>query len=492
MAESSELEQALAALTAAGRVEVRENGRWLAALASLQYEVRQHAGGTLIHLWSDERNLVRRVLRVAEQSQEHVVLEVQRFGRGKPDTLEFVRSGRERPENRVTRENFLRSFRDLLMQQFPDEQIDSLSTASDAEHSLSGCYTRGLVHRGQRARAVIVVSSAENAATIDSILTYGLIWLDRAKEHAGGQIVAGLRVFLPENTSRLTAHRLQVLEPSTHIELYEVNEARWRAQAVDARDIGNLAAWLTPRRELEHVLIEAAPAVGRIRHLAPDAIGFGVPPGTRDVALRFRGLELARWHAGKVSFGLGEDRRELTQQNWPDLEALVRELETFRHPLAADTAHPLYRIQAERWLEAMVQADPARIDPRLDPRFLYAQVPAFAGGDRGVLDLLGVTRDARLAVMELKAGEDIDLALQAVDYWLRVRWHHAQEDFQRYGYFAGLELQKKPPLLFLVAPGFRFHPATEVILRYVSHEVEVLRVGLNESWRRGLRVLFRQ
>ena len=475
MPESSELEQALAALTAGGRVEVRER-----------------AGATLIHLWSDERNLVRRVLRVAEHSREHVVLEVQRFGRGKPDTLEFIRRGHERPQNRVTRESFLRRFRDLLMHQFPDEQIDSLTTASDAEHSLSGCYARGLLHRGQRAWAVIGVSSAEDAATIDSILTYGLIWLDRAKEHAGGRIVAGLRFFLPENTSRTTAHRLQALEPSTHVELYEVNEARWWAAAVDTRDIGNLATALTPRREMEYVLAEAAPAVEKIRRLAPDAIGFGVPPGTRDVALRFRGLELARRHGGKVYFGLGDDRRELTQQNWPDLQALVRELETFRHPLAQDAMHPLYRLQAERWLEAMVQADPARIDSRLDARFLYAQVPAFAAGDRGVIDLLGVTRDARLAVMELKAHEDIHLALQAVDYWQRVRWHHAQEDFQRFGYFPGLELQKKTPLLFLVAPGFRFHPATEVILRYLSHEIEVLRVGLNESWRRGLRVLFRQ
>jgi hypothetical protein len=31
-------------------------------------------------------------------------------------------------------------------------------------------------------------------------------------------------------------------------------------------------------------------------------------------------------------------------------------------------------------------------------------------------------RDGRLAVLELKAGEDIHLILQAVDYWLRVRW----------------------------------------------------------------------
>jgi hypothetical protein len=43
-------------------------------------------------------------------------------------------------------------------------------------------------------------------------------------------------------------------------------------------------------------------------------------------------------------------------------------------------------------------------------------VPALAGGDRGVLDLLGITRQGRLVVIELKASEDIQMPLQAVDY----------------------------------------------------------------------------
>jgi hypothetical protein len=109
-----------------------------------------------------------------------------------------------------------------------------------------------------------------------------------------------------------------------------------------------------------------------------------------------------------------------------------------------------------------------------------------------VIDLLGVTREGRLAVVELKASEDIHLVLQAVDYWLRVRWHLQQDDFHRYGYFSGIELQQKPPLLYLVAPCFRFHPATDTLLRYLCRDLEVTRVGLNENWRGGLRVVLRQ
>ena len=182
----------------------------------------------------------------------------------------------------------------------------------------------------------------------------------------------------------------------------------------------------------------------------------------------------------------------MTPEKWPALEALVRQLETHRHPLASDTKHRLYRAQPERWLETMVAADPARIDARLDPRHIYAQVPAFSSGDRGIIDLLGVTRDGRLAVLELKASEDIQLVMQAVDYWLRVRFHHDQDDFRRYGYFPEVPLNAKPPLLFLVAPGFRFHPSIDIVLRYLSPEIEIARIALAENWRRGLRVVFRQ
>ncbi len=492
MSDAAEVERALNELVASGKVEVHENGRWLAALSDLRFEVRSQGAHALIHLWSEERNLVRRILRVAECSADHLLLEVQRFGRSKPDTLEFILPEAERSPQRRSREKFRERFRQLLAEQFPDEPIDSLAASADLEHSLSGCFVRGVLHRGSQAWAVMAAAPGENAVTIDSILTFALVWLDRSRQLARGRSVVGLRLFLPQDSSRITAHRLSALDPATHIELYELQETRNRAQRIDPGDIGNLATWLTPRREAESALAEARAEIERIRRLAPGAITAGVSPGTRDVSMRFRGLEFARRHGGKIHFGVGDQRKELTAQNERELKRLVEQLKKFRHAQAQDVTHPLYRAQPERWLEALVQEDVTRVDARLDSRHLYTQVPAFAAGDRGVIDLLGATRDGRLAVIELKAAEDIHLALQAVDYWLRVRWHHRQEDFQRYGYFPGIDLQPKPPLLFLVAPGFQFHPASDVILRYLSREVQATRVGLNETWRRGLRVVFRQ
>jgi len=69
-----------------------------------------------------------------------------------------------------------------------------------------------------------------------------------------------------------------------------------------------------------------------------------------------------------------------------------------------------------------------------------------------MIDVLTVAREGRLAVLELKADEDIQLPLQGLDYWSRVAWHHARGEFQRFGYFPARELSSESPLLFLAAP----------------------------------------
>ena len=146
-----------------------------------------------------------------------------------------------------------------------------------------------------------------------------------------------------------------------------------------------------------------------------------------------------------------------------------------------------------------------RIIPRFDPRFVYTQVPAIAGAsDRGMLDLLGVTADGRLAVIELKVADDLQLALQGLDYWIRVRHHQTEatdpatgllmtmNDLQRHGYFREAALSSLPPRLYLVAPALHVHPATETILRYLSPRVEWTLLALDERWRQEVRVLWRK
>lgn len=479
-------------LLAAGRVEVRENGTWLASLEDFRYEARQRGEVLLLNLWSDESNIVRRVLRIENESENNLALEVARFGRAKAGRLEFLTPAKAPARGRILREQFCSRFRELLARQFPDGELASLTTAADLEHSLSGNYARGIVRENSRAWAVMGAAPEENASTYDGLLTFGLLWLDRSRALARRKPVAGLRLFCPAETGRTTARRLQALSQALAIEIYEYDDANWRARRLDPSDSGNVDAWLAPRREIEELLIQARAAIQKICGVVPSAITAAVIPNTRDVALRYRGLLFAEWRGNSIFYGIGDARRPLTPDRLIDFQNLLRELDIYRSPAASDTKHPLYRAQPERWLESLIAADPTRVDARLDPRFFYEQLPALAAGDRGVMDAVAVTKGGRLAVIELKASEDVQLPLQAVDYWLRVRWHHAQEDLARYGYFPGIELDPKPPLLFLVAPALHFHPASDAILSCLNSEIELFRVGVNEHWRRGVKIMLRQ
>ena len=119
-----------------------------------------------------------------------------------------------------------------------------------------------------------------------------------------------------------------------------------------------------------------------------------------------------------------------------------------------------------------------------------------------MLDLLALDRRGRLVVLELKAGEDLHLPLQALDYWIRVRALNADRQpigggralsaFERQGYFAGTEVSVLPPRLLLAAPALRIHPANEPVLRYFSPQVEWELAAVSEHWRRELKVVFRK
>ena len=498
MTDWAELGRALDAMAASGQGEVRENGEWLAELAGLRCEMHSEGKSPLVHLWSGEHNLTRRVLRIREQSEDRIVLEIQRFGRAKPGRLEFLRTDSRRPAGRIARDQFRARLRRVLAERFPDATIESLTAAPDLEHSFSGLYVRGRMREASRAWAVLAVSPSENSTAIEGILTFGILWLDWARQHAERQAIEGLRVFVPEGASSCIRHRALALSSAAHTEIFEFREPDTWMQKTDQADVGNLESWLMPRHEAECALEEAREAIQRIHALAlhmPPAgneIGLRLVPGTDEVALCFRGLEFGRWSKNGILFGLEDSREKLLDATEPALDRLMRQLDLHRSSLASETNHRLYRAAPERWIETLVLQDPTRLDAQLDPRHLYSQVPALAAGDRGVLDLLGVTRRGRLVVIELKASEDIQMPMQAVDYWLRVRRHQRDGDFERYGYFAGSELDAKPPLVWLVGPGLRFHSATETLLKYLSPEIQVTRIGLNENWRGGLKILFRQ
>lgn len=489
---AEELRASLQQFLASGTIEIRESGGRVTPLPPVSWEVRGAAAKPLLHLWAENCNLTRRVVAITDQSEDRMALAVERFGRAQPQRMDLVRLEFQRSAKEISREGFCEQLRRILAEQFPDETVEKLSIAADLEHSLSPIYARGISRKGPTRCAFLAVPENESQDAIESSLTYALLWLQRARQSSGKGSVSFLRLILPAGKTASLSHRLAALNPQLAIQVYELNSLHERIERVDPCGNGNVNTWLVPRREAELLKSRASEALASILALSPEGMSMHAVPQEQEVVLRFRGLPFARWRDGRVYFGSGATWEELSGRNEDKLKRLVVHLQDFRRPLASDTRHPLYRAQAERWMQSLVMRDISRVDINLDPEHVYEQVFAHVGGQHGVLDLLAVTRTKRLAILELKATENPDLPLQAADYWMRVRRHQAQGDLTRYGYFSGLELQSTPPIVYLVAPVLRFHPTTATILKYLSPEMEVIRVGLAESWRRGLRVMMRQ
>jgi hypothetical protein len=281
--------------------------------------------------------------------------------------------------------------------------------------------------------------------------------------------------------------------------LFEFDERQDGLAEIDCGDRGNIATRLVHAPDEGAALERFEESIGRMRKLLPGCEVAVLSPA--EIAFRWRGLEFARGRMGaepgtfrsvqEIVFGVGAEERVLDERNEFLFHELVGTLRDVRHPYGP-RQHRLWRLHPERWLESLVVGDVSAIDGTLESSPRYSQVLAFSASDRAMIDVLAATRDGRLAVVELKADEDIHLPLQGLDYWSRVEWHHARGEFSRFGYFAGRELSPEKPLLFLVAPALHVHPATDVLLRYINPEIEWEFVGVDERWREGVKVVFRK
>ena len=115
-----------------------------------------------------------------------------------------------------------------------------------------------------------------------------------------------------------------------------------------------------------------------------------------------------------------------------------------------------------------------------------------------MLDLLTVTRGGRLAILELKADEDLHFPLQGLDYWIRVHWLQQQRnasgagELEQNGYFPGIPLLPHSPLMYYIVPALRVHPSMETVLQHLSPAIAWTLIALNEGWRSEPKVIFRK
>ena len=213
--------------------------------------------------------------------------------------------------------------------------------------------------------------------------------------------------------------------------MYELEERDDDLRRVEVFDRGNIATRLVRCSDDEHVRSRFAGPINLVRSMMPESEVAVLSPV--EIAFRCQGLEFARAHLSadpgpvasfpELGFGVGAGQRRLDDSSLESFQQLVRSIGEVRH---ADGPRECgwWRLHPERWLESLVIRDISALDSQLDPRWCYSQVPAFSASDRAMIDVLTLTRESRLAILELKADEDIHLPLQGIDYWSRVAWHH--------------------------------------------------------------------
>jgi hypothetical protein len=395
----------------------------------------------------------------------------------------------------------------LITKSLDGAKVRRATTGSSRSSSGVSQYARLLLKSGGETILAIGAGETESQAGIDGMIGAGLVGLEAFNEKRDEKDRARrLWLCLPKGRSQTAMERVALLDVShlgARIECFEVDESgeemmNFRPATQDEllNSHPHEVVWPGGSKPPmpEDIWRE------RIVNLAPGLIETRLDVRSGRERFEIKGLEFARLGpGGQVKFGVAGAISEseaipavLSESNFGELEHMVREITHYRSAECPDRRHPFYHLRSEAWLESSLRRDIRRLDPTFDERFVYSQIPAWRADERSVIDLLTVNHEGRLAVIEIKAGEDPQLPLQGTDYWLRVEQGRLRNEFKKRGLFEGVTIADLPPLLYLVAPRLRFHRTFETIARCLSPRIEAWRIGLNANWREGLKVNTRE
>ena len=416
---------------------VVENEVELLDLTSCHWRLTVEFGKLIFSGGDAVRSIARRVEDVAYREVERLGVFVRKPGGRETTTLEFRQ---QRAAPRVARGGGRTAFREqllsMLQRQYRGRKFERVSNRSDREHSFSAWYTRGVACQGRSAWAFLGLGEEEGVAAADEVLSFGLIWLDWLRSRTEHSVIPQLKLSPPPTAISLAANRAACLSRlAVDVEILEWRPGQPLPALTDLKDYGNIETRLVERRQVESLI---AIHQERLRDLlgpvfekvdmVPDASG-------TVLSLRIAGLEVARVEGQlepRIYFGLEGSFRRLDDARGDEFRRFLLRVSAIRRAGSPDRGHDFYRLQPERWLESLLLKDITRLDPALSPTQVYQQVPAFKGTDRGVIDLLAVTGEGRLAVVELKVHEEINLPLQGLDYWLRVKWLQDRNQLQAF------------------------------------------------------------
>ncbi len=273
-----------------------------------------------------------------------------------------------------------------------------------------------------------------------------LVWADR-------QGVTELHV-LAGSDAGVLARRARCFEPPP--EIWGIEGTTLVAAAPDPVALPRSAV---PAPALDGLLVDA-----ELEVVVEDGVVRGEVSGL-EVARVVHGVSTAGvpLDGPLLEVGVGQADRELTGMVHGELDPVdqlarvVKIVRAQRRPGAPP--HPLNRLVPERWLRALLMADPARVG-LAELRPIEAAVPRTNLRDRGVAAGLGRTAKGEEVVVVCSVGVDLDLVPAAADTRLA----------------AGPGRR-----LLIVVPARDAHPVTLALAARLSPPAEVVRVS--DAWR---------
>jgi hypothetical protein len=346
-----------------------------------------------------------------------------------------------------------------LCEYFGVRNIQRETLYSDRQHGIGGAYPRFLVGK----HAVIAVDPNESPSVVNGLMRAALLWARLMQRP--------VTAILPKGRHHSISARLHLL-PSA------ARAIQWLQSDEDRIEPMSSAVEEPETCVQPFALPDVESEIKRICAAAPGLLQ-AIPyiPG-QAVSIRLRGIEVARVSKEGTQYPLGEP-----------LERVIVELDQARR---YGSRHPLARAHEERWLESNVIGAIRLLIPSVDARHVYPQVPSFIGEERNIIDLLTITAEGRLVVIEIKASPDPDLPFQALDYWIAVERHRKAGDFAGKGYFPGCMLRDQPALLVLIAPLLSYHKTSGQFIELLPPGFPLMEIGINQSWKREIKVLRRK
>jgi hypothetical protein len=381
--------------------------------------------------------------------------------RSKPDVITLYPGDRlpSTVDLRRRRRAFQQQIGPALCAYFGTRKLERQTLHSDRQHAIGGAYPRFLIGK----EAVIAVDPDESSAVINGIMRAALLWAPLVRRH--------IAVVVPRDRRYTVSARLDAMP---HI------RAAFEWLQWDGSSVAPLAE--THVRPETHVQALFRPQVdqevSRIRNLAPDLLQAVPDIAGKAVSIRLRGIEIARVSEDCTTYPLGTP-----------IERVIREVDQARR---YGSRHALAHAHEERWLESNLLGQIRQVLPSVDSSYVYPQVPSFVGEERSVIDLLTVTNEGRLVVIEIKAAPDPDLLFQAFDYWLAVERHRKANDFLVKGYFQSCRLKDQPAVLVLIAPLLSYHRVLARLVPALPPSLPLVEIGINQDWKRHLKILRRR